>query len=86
MTLPVQTIIVDIVKGVFIGLLYLHLTQANDTTFNNILTFAFFYVAMVNGAKIAGIDPIIVTNAFLTKTVFTLVDERIKKQDETSEK
>ncbi len=75
-------IIIDTVKGLFLALLYLKLTNTNDTNLQNMLVFAFFYVVLLNGAEFAGVDPIIVTNAFITKTVFTLVDERIKKNDD----
>ncbi len=79
-------LIEDIVKGLFIGILYLQLTKTNDTNLQNIAIFAFFYVVLINGADFAGVDPIIVTNAFITKTVFTLVDERIKKNDDEIQK
>ncbi len=71
----------SILRGIFISILYLQVTQANDTNLKNVLVFAFFYTVMFNGAKIAGIDPVIITNAFLTKTVFTLVDDRIKRPE-----
>ena len=74
-------LLTDGVKGIFIAILYLQLTQANDTNLQNILVFSAFYVIMVNGAVLADVDPIIVTNAFITKTVFTLIDERIKKSE-----
>lgn len=80
--MKLSTILVDVVKGLFIGLLYLQLTKTNDTNLQNILVFSFFYVVLLNGAIFAGVDPIIVTNAFITKTVFTLVDERIKKNED----
>lgn len=67
------------IKGIFIGILYLQVTRANDTTIENVVLFALSYFAMVYGAKIANIDSTIVTTAFITKTVFTLVDDRIRK-------
>lgn len=76
------TLLSDVIKGIIIGLLYLEFTRTNDTSFKNTLLFVFFYVVMVNCAAISGIDPNVVTNAFITKTIFTLVDERIKKKDE----
>lgn len=75
-------ILTDVAKGFFIAVLYLELTKANDTNVQNILFFAFFYVMMVNGAHFVGVDPMTVTNAFITKTVFTLIDERIKRNDD----
>ena len=77
-----KLLITEFVKGLFLGILYLQTTQANDTTFENIASFAFFYILMVLGGLLTGIDRSAVTNAFLTKTIFTLVDERIKR-DET---
>jgi 6-phosphogluconolactonase/glucosamine-6-phosphate isomerase/deaminase len=36
---------------------------------------------MTAGAFILSVDPNVVTTAFVTKTIFTLVDERIKKKN-----
>jgi hypothetical protein len=79
-----NTVISEILRGLFLGLLYLQLTRANDTNPKNVMLFAAFYVIMVNGAKLSGIDPDTVTNAFLTKTVFTLVDERVRRQEDVN--
>jgi len=72
--------ILNLIKGVILSLLYFEITKANDTTIHNVALFASFYVSMVYGATITGIDPNVITSAFLTKTVFTLVDERIKRK------
>jgi len=71
----------EIIKGAFIAFLYLQITLTNDTTVENIAKFTFFYLLMVYGAMISGIQTNAITTAFLTKTVFTLIDERIKKKD-----
>jgi hypothetical protein len=70
-----------ILRGIILGVLYLEITQVNDTTPYNIFLFSVFYTIMFSGAQVAGIDPNVVTTAFITKTVFTLVDERIKKKE-----
>lgn len=70
-----------IIRGALLGLLYLEITHANDTTPRNIFLFALFYSIMSAGAQATGIDPNVVTTAFVTKTIFTLVDERIKKKE-----
>ena len=74
-------VLVLMLKGIILGILYLEITKANDTTPYNVLLFAVFYCAMFAGAQVAGIDPNVVTTAFVTKTVFTLVDERVKKKE-----
>ena len=66
-------------KGLLIGLLYLETTKANDTTFTNILLFGFFYCIMAFSATYLDVEPHVITNGFITKTIFTLVDERIRK-------
>jgi ABC-type siderophore export system fused ATPase/permease subunit len=76
-----KEIAVDIVKGVLLALVYFEITKANDTTLQNVGLFVGFYVIMIISARIADIEPSIVTNAFITKAVFTLVDERIKQKD-----
>lgn len=78
----IKKMLSDFLKGILLSVLYLQLTKANDTTIQNVLIFSAFYVIMVNGATFAGVDPLIVTNAFITKTVFTLIDERIKKPED----
>jgi len=77
-----REILFDIFKGFLLALVYFEITNANDTTFRNIVLFVGLYVIMIISARIANIDPTIVTNAFVTKAVFTLVDERIKQKKE----
>lgn len=76
----------QLTKGIIIAVLYFEITQTNDTNFQNIFLFVSFYVSMIYGAKITNIDPNVVTSAFLSKTVFTLVDERIRKNDKQENK
>jgi hypothetical protein len=73
--------LLDLLKGLFIGTLYLQITGADETTLENIARFAFFFIVMVNGARFIGIDQTVVANAFISKTIFTLVEDRIKKKD-----
>lgn len=73
----------EIIKGAFIAFLYLQITLTNDTTIENIIKFTLFYILMVYGAILSDIPTTTITGAFLTKTVFTLVDERIKKKNNT---
>lgn len=77
----INKFISEIIKGAFIAFLYLQITLTNDTTLENIAKFTFFYLLMVYGALISDIQTSAITTAFLTKTVFTLIDERIKKKD-----
>jgi hypothetical protein len=70
-------------RGIVLALLYLETTKANDTTPKNIFYFVSFYTIMYSGASIVDIDPMVVTTAFITKTVFTVVDERVKKKEES---
>ncbi len=76
--------ITQLIKGIVLSLLYLQITKANDTTMENITLFVSFYLAMIYGATITGIDENVITSAFLTKTVFSLVDERIKKKPDNN--
>ena len=68
-------------RGIFLALVYLELTKANDTTLNNIFVFSLSYTIMFITAGFIGIDPVLVTNAFITKTVFTAIDERVRKNN-----
>ena len=76
----IREFIENILKGILISLLYFEITKANDTTLYNVSIFTLFYLFMLYGAIITDINPTVITSAFLTKTVFTLVDERIRKQ------
>lgn len=70
------------VTGIIISLLYFEVTLVNDTTFQNISLFTLLYLVLIFCAHLTNTDTSIVTNAFITKAVFTLVDERIKQPDE----
>lgn len=74
----------QLIKGLLLAILYFELTKANDTTLENIILFVGFYMSMIFGAVLTNIDPNVITSAFLTKAVFTLVDERIKSQDKNN--
>lgn len=77
-----MNIIKEAFKGLIIAVLYFELTHANDTTAQNVTLFAAFYVIMVVGGYLLNMDLNIITNAFVTKVIFTMVDERIKKKEE----
>jgi hypothetical protein len=68
-------------KGLLLAILYFEITKANDTTLENTMLFVSLYIAMIIGANLASIDTNVVTSAFLTKTIFTLVDERIRRKN-----
>jgi hypothetical protein len=70
-------------RGVLLAFLYFEVTQANDTNLKNLFLFTCFYLIMIYGSFILGIDTNVITSAFLTKTVFTVIDERIKKKTES---
>ena len=71
-----------ILKGLVLSIVYFEITKAHDTTPENVLYFLLFYISMICGATLTNIDTNIVTSAFLTKAIFTLVDERIKRKKE----
>jgi hypothetical protein len=74
--------ITQFLKGILISVLYFEITKLNDTTLYNIIVFTSFYLSMIYGAILANIDENVITSAFLTKTVFTLVDERIRRKED----
>jgi len=71
----------EAVKGILLAFVYFEITNANDTTFYNMGLFTLFYTILIIFAKFINIDTAIITNAFVTKAVFTLVDERIRKKN-----
>lgn len=76
----------EFLKGTLIAVLYFEITKTNDTTFENILLFVGFYLSMILGAVLTKMETNVITGAFLTKTVFTLIDERIKRYEEDKKK
>lgn len=65
-------------KAFFLSVLYYTLTNRDDdTTFANILLFMIMYIALIIGARLSDIDTNLVTNAFMTKAIFTLIDDRL---------
>ena len=86
MSKHINTFISYIIKGIVIAFLYFETTKENDTNIKNMSLFTFFYMVMIYGAIITGIEPNVITGAFLTKTIFTLIDNRVKDQSEKSSK
>lgn len=82
MELSIQKLSFESFKGFILAILYFTITKANDTTVRNVLLFVIFYTIFVSTAIMMNISTDIVTTAFFTKTIFTLVDERIKKKKE----
>ena len=69
---------IELLKGVLLAILYLEITKTNDTNLKNIISFTFYYGVMIFCAMVTNTNLSIVTNAFITKTIFTLIDERVK--------
>lgn len=67
-----------IIRGIILAILFLQITKTNDTSITNIVLFTVFYTIMVYGAILTNIDPNVITSAFLTKTVFSLIEDRIR--------
>jgi hypothetical protein len=75
-------IVNESLKGILIGVLYFETTRVSDTNAKNILAFAGFYILLIFTAHFIHMDTNIITNAFVTKTIFTLVDERLRDDGE----
>lgn len=79
--MPATNLVTYIAKGIFLGLIYFETTKAKDTTLQNLILFTLLFTVMSVSSELLGVDPIVITNAFITKTIFTLVDERVKKDE-----
>lgn len=75
-----------VLRGVFLSLIYLSVTTADDMTISNIIKFTLFYVVFLSVSNNIGIDPTVVTSAFTTKIIFTLLEQRLNKNKEEKEK
>lgn len=71
-----------LITGFVLGLLYFETTKVNDTTFDNLIMFTSFYTIANITSKFLNIDDKVITNAFITKTVFTLIDERVRNKEQ----
>lgn len=84
MSKHINTFLSYIIKGIVIAFLYFEITKENDTNIKNMALFTFFYIVMIYCAIITGIEPNVITGAFLTKTIFTLIDTRVKKNNDSN--
>lgn len=74
-------ILFNLFTGFILGLLYFETTKTNDTTFDNLIMFTSFYIIANMTSKLLNIDEKVIINAFITKTIFTLIDERVRKNN-----
>lgn len=74
-----KQVVMILMRGVFLGLTYFTVTKAHDTNFENIMKFTLFYCILSLSAYLVEIEMRVVTGAFVTKAIFTLIDERINK-------
>ena len=68
-----------IIRSVFLGFLYFWITKDNDTSIVNISRFSLFYLGFYITAKQVGIDQNVITTAFTTKFIFTLLEDHIQQ-------
>ena len=73
-----RSLIKEILIGVFISLIYLQATSEEDTDITHIFSIALTYVLLKYIADYVDINPDLITNAFITKTIFTIIDVRLK--------
>jgi hypothetical protein len=71
-----------LLRGLFLSVIYLSVTTADDMSLLNILKFSIFYLMFIFISSSIGIDQNVVTSAFTTKIIFTLIDQRINKNRE----
>jgi hypothetical protein len=72
----------DTLRGIVLALVYFESTRQADTTLKNIFIFTFFFVIVIYISDFVSIKREVVIGAFMTKTIFTLVDSRINENGE----
>lgn len=77
-----KTLSEDALRGFTLAIVYFESTKQADTTFKNILVFMFFFLIIIYISDFVSIKREVVLGAFMTKTIFTLVDTRINKNGE----
>lgn len=68
----------EFVKGFVLACLYVFITKEDDTNISNILKYSTYFFVLILLFLSVGVNSDIITSAFISKTIFTIVDERIK--------
>ena len=74
-----HSLIKKTMTGIVIAFCFFESTLTNDTTFYNVLLFTAFYIGLSYVAVLVDIPETVVLGAFLTKMVFTTIDQRLIK-------
>jgi hypothetical protein len=68
----------DFTRGIFLALLYVFITKEDDTDLRHIIKYALLFFLLNILFILAGINREILVSAFISKSIFILIDERIK--------
>lgn len=74
-----------LLRGIVLAFLYFYFTKANDTNPYNIFVFTSFFFVMSICAKISDLNDSVVTTAFFSKIIFTMIETVKFKEKEIKE-
>lgn len=79
-----EIIFYETLRGIFMSLLYFFVTKDPiDSTLTNVITYAAYYVMISLSARALGLGENAAAAAFLSKTIFTAVEERTSQTNTT---
>lgn len=68
----------DFTRGIFLAVLYVFITKEDDTDLRHIIKYTLLFFLLNVLFILAGINKEILVSAFISKSIFLLIDERIK--------
>ncbi len=63
-----------LLRGLVLSILYFYFTKANDSNIYNVVVFTSFFFVMTISAKISDLNDNVVTTAFFSKIIFTMIE------------
>jgi hypothetical protein len=76
-----STLFRELIKGLFLACLYVFVTKDDDTTLSNILKYTTYFFILILSFLSVGFNADIIASAFISKTIFIIIDERIKSSN-----
>jgi hypothetical protein len=71
----------DFTRGIFLALLYVFITKEDDTDLRHIIKYTLLFFLLNILFILAGINKEILVSAFISKSIFILIDDRIKSNN-----
>jgi hypothetical protein len=74
-------LLADFTKGIFLAFLYVFITKEDDTDPRHIIKYTLMFFLLNMLFILTGLNRELLVSAFISKSIFILIDERIKKDN-----